>query len=167
MLGLQTQGKVVALGAGEGSSTGTFLRGASLSLFDFELRFDALASLRLDDLESYDGRAIDGVLGYELFSRFVIEIDYIAKTIKLYEPASYVYSGPSDSVPFELLYGNLPMVRAEIEQPGRAAIAGMFVVDSGASLALGLSRSFTDAADSQQYPLPGLRPSILRRATSS
>jgi hypothetical protein len=83
----------------------------------------------------YDGHAIDGMLGYDFISRFVMEIDYAAKTISLYETKSYRYSGSGDIIPLIMLEddsgGKVPLVRATIAEPGRDPIEGKFIADTG------------------------------------
>ena len=44
------------------------------------------------------GRPIDGVLGYDLFSRYVVQIDYAAHAMRLYDPAVYRYAGHGDTI---------------------------------------------------------------------
>lgn len=82
-----------------------------------------------------DGRTIDGMLGYDFINRFVMEIDYVAKTISLYEPRSYRYTGLGNIIPLIMLEadsgGKVPLVNASITEPGRNAIEGKFIADTG------------------------------------
>ena len=90
-------------------------------------------SLRSFGGPSYDGHAIDGVLGYDFISRFVMEIDYVHRTLNLYDPRNYDYSGSGEILPLILLEddsgGKVPLVRARIMQRGRAPIEGKFIAD--------------------------------------
>jgi hypothetical protein len=45
------------------------------------------------ELENLEGRRIDGILGVEFFRRYVVVVDYPARTLSVYEPANYVYQG--------------------------------------------------------------------------
>src|SRR6266850_3551690 len=50
-------------------------------------------SIRSFGFSVYDGHAIDGMLGYDFISHFVIEIDYPKRIVNLYDPTNYKYSG--------------------------------------------------------------------------
>ncbi len=54
-----------------------------------------------EDMSSWTndlGRPIGGVLGGALFRRYVIQIDYAAHALRLYDPAVYRYTGRGDTV---------------------------------------------------------------------
>ena len=55
--------------------------------------------------EKKTGRVIDGVLGREFFSNFVVEIDYDARLIDLHDPRSYHYTGREKSLSLEKACG--------------------------------------------------------------
>ena len=84
------------------------------------------------------------MLGHNFFSRFVVEIDYAARTINLYDPKTFQYSGSGESVPLELK-DNGPSVRARLALAGRAPIEGDFRIDTGGSHALILNTPFVKA----------------------
>jgi hypothetical protein len=73
---------------------------------------------------------VDGLVGLDLFLKYVVEIDYAAKQLTLYDPRSYVYSGAGDSVPLTLRDGHF-FVPARIEIQDRPERIGRFVVDPG------------------------------------
>jgi hypothetical protein len=77
------------------------------------------------------GRAVDGVIGYSLFSRYVVEIDYQSKVVNLYEPAAYQYAGGGESIPLNIL-SNLPFARVQIPLASGKPLEGRFIVDLGA-----------------------------------
>lgn len=101
--------------------------------------------LPLEDVERCTGRAIDGILGHEIFSRSVVEIDYRAKTINLYEPGNYKYSGKGVSVPLEMTQNGLIFVRASIKPPRRSLIAGRFMIDTGFGYSVLLYSPFVES----------------------
>jgi hypothetical protein len=111
----------------------------SLSGLDFQARQTGVLSL--SDLNRYTGRTVDGILGHNFFSRFVVEIDYAARLINLYDPKSFQYSGAGESVPIELKDGGAN-VRARLALAGRAPVEGNFRIDTGGSHALLLSTPF-------------------------
>ncbi len=89
------------------------------SLPNIVLTVSETAVLPLEEVERCAGRTIDGVLGQEIFSRSVVEIDYRAKTINLYKPSGYNYLGKGVSVPLEMTENNLIFVRASIKPSQR------------------------------------------------
>lgn len=97
----------------------------------------------------YNGHAIDGLLGYDFISRFVIEIDYSANTVSLHEPNSYQYSGSGEIIPLTLLEddsgGKVPLVQVKIAQQGRTAIEGKFIADTAVRSAVSFNTPFVDA----------------------
>ncbi len=142
-LGLELAGKLEGRGAGERSVDVAFAKGASFRLPGVELFDQTIAAVSLDSLEPYEGRAIDGILGYDFLSRFVVEIDYANKLINLYDPQSYAYVGPGDSLPITI-EESVPHVRARIVQSGRDSMEGKFTVDTGSRGALHLTKPFAE-----------------------
>jgi hypothetical protein len=104
--------------------------------------------IRTLGFSEYDGHAIEGMLGYNFISRFVMEIDYARKTISLYEPKSYRYSGSGDSIPLIMLEddsgGKVPLVRAIVAEHGRDAIEGKFIADTGVRVDLSYNIPFAE-----------------------
>jgi hypothetical protein len=104
---------------------------------------------------AYDGHAVDGMLGYDFINRFVVEIDYVNKTVSLHEPQSYKYSGSGEIVPLIMLEddsgGKVPLVRVKITQQGRAAIAGKFIADTGVRSAISFNTPFAETYELLQF----------------
>ena len=99
-----------------------------LSGVTFEDQKAAVISLGL--VEEQFGRPVDGLVGLDLFLKFVVEIDYTAKELTLHDPQSYVYSGAGGSVSLALREGHF-FIPARIAMPERGELAGQFVVDTG------------------------------------
>jgi len=97
----------------------------------------------------YDGHAVDGMLGYDFISRFVVQIDYANRTINLFEPQGYKYLGSGEVIPLIMLEddsgGKVPLVRAKIMQLGRDPIEGKFIADTGVRGALSFNSPFVEA----------------------
>ena len=96
----------------------------------------------------YDGHAVDGLLGYDFISRFVVEINYVSRTINLYDPQSYRYFGSGEVVPLIMLEddsgGKVPLVRTRILQRGRDAIEGKFIADTAVRGAMSFNTPFVE-----------------------
>ena len=141
-LGLTPQGKIVASGAA-GSAEATFTKGVSVSLPGVEVLDQTIYVLPLGSLSAL-GRKIDGVLGNDVLKEFVLEIDYSARTINLYEPRGYRYSGTGKIIPLTIDEGLL-FVRASVTPQGRAPIEAKFEIDSGSTGAILLNTPFVES----------------------
>jgi len=113
-------------------------------------------SIRSFGFSVYDGHAIDGMLGYDFISHFVIEIDYPKRIVNLCDPNNYKYSGVGEIVPLTLLEddsgGKVPLVRVKIMQLGRAPIEGKFIADLAWRAAITFNRPFVEANKLLQTP---------------
>ena len=86
---------------------------------------------------------IDGVLGYEFFRLFVVEIDYVTKSINLYDPDNYHYQGKGEKIQIEVEQKHIYM-RAPITASKPWPIAGLFMIDTGSAGALVLNSPFVE-----------------------
>ena len=143
-IGLQLAGSVQARGNGEGTLEAAFVKGVTLALAGAEVRDQTVVAIPLGGLEPFEGRKIDGIVGYDFVSRFVVEIDYAARRMSLHDPKTYAYKGAGERLPIELV-GNLPHVRATMVGPGGATSEGRFLVDTGSRLAISLNSPFVRA----------------------
>jgi len=138
VLRLQQKGSVVG-DAPEGS-----VHSASFDLPGVTLQNQDLMLVSLS-LDRYLGFRLDGILGYDFVSRFVLEINYAEKLINLYDPASYIPKASAKSIPITLLEGTLPTIHARITQADGSAVEGQFIVDTGAASAITFSAPFVRA----------------------
>lgn len=129
-------------GAG-GPAASTHITGVTLDVGGARLEDLTVAATPLGALENNTGRAMDGILGSNLFRRYVVEIDYETNRITLYEPAGFDAGGRGKSVPLRF-EDEHPYVRAKLTLPGQSAIEGEFVVDLGSNLPLILLPSFIE-----------------------
>lgn len=136
-LGLEAVGQQHAMGAG-GGEMGSTVHGVNVSLPGLELLDQTMGTLSLGPISAQSGRPMDGILGYPLLSRLVVEIDYPNKCASFFEPDGYRYDGPGVSIPITFKQ-NLPYVKARIVLPDGRSISGKFVVDTGASTSVILS----------------------------
>jgi predicted aspartyl protease len=89
-------------------------------------------------------RRRDGVLGSGFFRRFVVEIDSRRKTISLYEPDGYVYSGEGEILPLTFKQ-TTPIVDASIRLSDQSEVKAQLELDTGCDGALCLGKHFVDA----------------------
>jgi hypothetical protein len=140
-LGIKVSGGGDVEGVGETSVAAGMARNVSFSLPGVDFQARVVVVLPLSNLNRYVGRVVNGVLGHDFFSRFVVEIDYANRIINVYDPKGFQYSGPGDSIPLELK-GNASSVRARLSLPGREPADGNFRIDTGGSHSLILHSPF-------------------------
>ena len=87
--------------------------------------------------ERFDEIAFGGVIGADLFRRFVVEIDPKAARIRLHEPATWRAGPGLASLPLTFRDGH-PFVPATVRLAGGARIATPLNVDTGMNRALTL-----------------------------
>jgi hypothetical protein len=122
----------VMLGGGAGSGSYEVARASGLSFEIAGLAFQNqnAAVIALDSLETLAGRSLDGLVGSNLFFRYVVEIDYRSQKVTLYDPQSYRYSGRGESVPL-ITRDNYLFVRADVETLDGRKLSGRFLIDTG------------------------------------
>jgi hypothetical protein len=139
-VGLEARGQATATGPA-GAMQGAFVRGASVTLPGVELTIVTAQTLPLEFLSRGVGRRIVAILGYEFFDRFVVELDYAARVMRLRDPDGFEYTGPGESIPITLR-SMQPYVRARLDAGKDKSSSGEFVVDLGSSATLALSHDF-------------------------
>ena len=134
-------GEVADVGSGEGKTRVAFTNDVSFNMSEAGIFAKQVMVIPVDYLESFEGRAIDALIGYEVFVKYVVEIDYQAKVIRLHDPETFRYSGRGEIVPIRLV-DTTPLVHAGIVLPGNKRLEGEFEVDTGKDTALLLLAPF-------------------------
>ncbi|WP_397361990.1 aspartyl protease family protein [Olleya sp. R77988] len=84
------------------------------------------------------GVTIDGIIGYDLFKDFIVEINYTSKFIRLHNPETYNYKKCKKCESFNLEFeGNKPYLEGEVSINSNT-IPVKLLIDSGGSDALWL-----------------------------
>jgi hypothetical protein len=98
---------------------------------------------------SYDGLTIDGLLGYDLFARYTVEVDYVRRTVTFGDPATYRPSGKAAVLPLVLLEddsgGKLPLAEVSVVLGGFGPVTGRLIVDTAVRAALSFNTPFVEA----------------------
>lgn len=131
-LGLKTSGSDSLQGAGSGRIPIEIIHDVGIALPGIESTGYEFSTADLQPLETSLGVKVDGILGYELFSRFVVTLDYEAKTMTLNSPGAFHISNAAQEIPLELR-NKWPFVKAELVLPGPVTVQDSFFVDSGSS----------------------------------
>jgi predicted aspartyl protease len=111
--------------------------GVSLKLPGVVGQGQALLVLEEDylQLKNYLGTDVHGILGFELFSRFIVEIDYENKRLTLHEPYSYKPKKSRRTVPLEV-QDTKPYVHTHFRLQDGSTVAAKLMLDTGASHSL-------------------------------
>jgi hypothetical protein len=142
-LGLKLAGEIHMGGAGTSVSTGAYVRDSSFTIPGFPGFSQPLnLALPIGKMAPRFGQDFDGIIGSEFIKQFVLEIDYRAQVIKLYDKEKFVYSGPGQSIPISLSSAGHPIIEAELTPVGGAPMIGKFVFDLGSGGALALYSPF-------------------------
>ena len=136
-LGLAIAPGGTSRGAGGTVESGV-VSGVSIHIPGLELVDERLSTLPLDAIEVQTGRPMDVIVGHDLLSRAVVEIDYAASRLRVSDPSRFRAPAGVASLPLTFEQ-NLPYVKASFTLPGRKPVGGVFVLDAGAATALTLA----------------------------
>lgn len=141
-LGLLVRGAQKTIGAGEGTAETKFTRVTRMRFGGAELRNQSLGVTSAFDGKTRD--AVDnfgGLLGYELFKRFVVKLDFERQRLTLILPSRFSRPRLGTTVPFKLS-NTIPLVRAQVD-----GFEGEFIVDSGFPGSVILYQGFIEKND--------------------
>jgi len=131
-LGLAREGSGYVMGAGAGALRVEYVRDVTLALPGLTSAGHELAALDLAPLAKTVGGRVDGILGYQVFERAVVEIDYPAGQVTFRAPERFNYRGEGDELSLDI-DRRWPFVRAQLVLEDGTVIADRFLVDSGSS----------------------------------
>jgi len=100
------------------------------------------------------GSDVHGIMGYELFSRFVININYDKKLLILHEPKEYHPPRSSKKIPIEII-DTKPYVKTYITLEDGVTIDAKLMMDTGASHSLLLNLSSDERLKLPQITVEG------------
>lgn len=140
-LSVKSEGQAAGSGAGEGTVEVGFAKGVTFQIGDLVLNDQTIVTLPFE-APGVEGFPEQGMIGFEVFRRFVTEIDYGAKTLTFIDPARFRPSAALGTpVPF-VFYSHLPQVKGDFE-----GIPGAFDIDTGSRVEITLTKPFGDAHD--------------------
>jgi hypothetical protein len=140
-LPVQVKEKTTATGSsiGEGS-----VDRVSLALPGVKTFNQTVAVLPLEFLSSVLGQPIAGIIGYDFISQFVIEVDYAKRSMNVYAPDTYRYSGSGDVLPIKFI-DKRPFIAVKITMEGHEPVEGTVELETASSGTLVVRRSFAEA----------------------
>jgi predicted aspartyl protease len=142
-LGLKVGSAFTVQGAGAGSVAGGRIEGGAVSLVGTDIKQPVLSAIDLSNLPSREGHRMDGILGYDFISRFVVAIDYVKQELRLYDPNSFKYSGSGTVLPVTF-FSNHPHINTEVRLADGTTLPARMIVDVGSAASLSLAKPFVD-----------------------
>ncbi len=144
---IRYSGKVTLSGLGEAEPMEA-LFSAGNSVYLEGIKGDSLdIVLMLEDrfnLSSFMGREVNGLIGYDIFKNFIVEIDYLNKRLYFHDPDLYRqgYQKKKKSrfwteIPIEI-NARKPYINSTVVQHDSSVIETKLLIDSGASHAISI-----------------------------
>lgn len=137
-LGLTQQGALQGRGVGEKSEDVGLTTVDTLEVGGATVKDQVFAVFPLAALSQVEGVTIDGLVGYEIFKRFVVRVDYEKNELTLTLPSAFSYKGVGVIVPFRF-NNHIPQVDGEID-----GVPGKFDIDTGSRASLDLLVPFVE-----------------------
>jgi hypothetical protein len=127
-LGVKTEGEKQGTGAGKGTVKVLLAQHVTYGLPGLSLPVDESYVIDLSGQPALLGRYVGGILGYSFFAQYVVDVDYDARILTLYDPEKYVPVG--HTIPFTL-FKHTPRIRVRLAVGGHPAVEREVMVDSG------------------------------------
>jgi len=135
ILNISYNRKIPLVGAdGDKEVVAYVANGISLKLPGVVGQGQALLVLEEDylQLKNYLGTEVHGILGYELFSRFIVEINYENRILTLHEPYSFKPKRKRNVIPLEV-QDTKPYIHTNLRLQNGTTVAAKLMLDTGAS----------------------------------
>lgn len=140
-LGLVGEGKLAAGGAGEKKTDMAFARGKQLRVGTATQANPVFYVVDLGSLSQVEGVPLDGLVGYEMFRRFGVQIDYAKRQLTFSDPKKFTPPPGATVLSFDL-NGSIPIISGVLDgMPVRLS------VDTGSRDTLTMSSPFVRAHD--------------------
>ncbi len=138
-LGLEMKEGMKALGVGGLENIGA-VSIDSMELDGFKMKNLRLYASDFGKLRETFNMSFDGVLGFDLFNRTIVKLDFVGKTVTIIDPTQFTYEGEGESIPGEIK-GNLIHINGNLD----GEYDGVFRVDTGAGGGVHLHVPFVKA----------------------
>lgn len=147
-IGIKSEGSIKAQGTGEKTIDVGVAKADALRLGDVELHDQTFFVADLSELQKVEGEGFDGLVGFEVFRRFVVRIEYENERLVLFQPETFAYHGDGTRMNIRL-NERTPEVDGSVD-----GITGVFSIDTGSRSALDLHAGFVEkhALDARYCP---------------
>jgi hypothetical protein len=143
-LGIKTEGEARGTGAGKGTYTVTFAKDVTYRLPGASFTVPSSYVVDFSAQREIVERDVAGLLAYDFFMHYVVDIDFDAEVMTLYDPATFDPRGRGTIVPFRFVK-KVPWIKLRVTLPRRKAVETEAMVDSG-------SQDAVDVAAMAQSP---------------
>ncbi len=137
-LGVDTQGRMEIRGAGEETQDMALAHLESVTIGEVTVENQMFIVIDFDELSRAEGVTVDGLIGYEMFKRFVVRLNYGDSTLTLHERGGFRYQGGGTPIEFEF-DGHTPVVAGAID-----GIEGKLTFDTGSRNHVSLHAPFVE-----------------------
>jgi PDZ domain/Aspartyl protease len=137
-LGLKVEGHLPTTGAGVKVMEGGFARVAELQVGGATVKNQLFIVMPLNTLADVEGTPMPGMVGFEVFRRFVTRVDYGGHTVTLIDPKTFDPKDAGTPIPFTF-NGHIPEVMGTFE-----GLPAKFDIDTGSRDELTLTKPFAD-----------------------
>ncbi|HEX2121713.1 MAG TPA: aspartyl protease family protein [Thermoanaerobaculia bacterium] len=139
--GVGVTGRTRVMGAG-GSENVQVATPMTLAFAGLTVRTRRVPLIQFDAISLRIGRPLDGILGYEVLQRYVVEIDYEGRAVAFHDRKRYQPPAGAVRLPIGFNRGRVPVADVRISLPGGRTVTARVLVDTGAGGSLGLNRAF-------------------------
>jgi len=137
-LGLKSEGSFQARGTGESTESFGLTRVDEVQIGGATVRNQVFYVLPFKDLDKVEGVPLPGLLGFEVFKRFVVRIEYAERRLTLLLPEAF--QEPKGATPVAFTFDEMtPQVEGKLD-----GIAGKFTIDTGSRSSLDVNRPFAE-----------------------
>jgi len=140
-LGLKSEGALQGRGVGEKSEDVGLTKVQTLQVGDATLQNQLFAIFPMGSFTSVEGIQENGLIGYEVFRRFVVKVDYEHHNLTLTVPSAFTYQGNGTKIPF-LFNAHIPQVDGALDD-----MPGKFDIDTGSRSTLDIMKPFAEKHD--------------------
>jgi PDZ domain len=126
---------------------------ATLDFPSLKIHVSSLALEPLSDLGSRIGHTVQGILGADVLSQIVMEINYDRQMIQFFDPKSYSYSGKGEKFKLQPV-GDWSTVEAKISLHNRGTMHVLFRIATGQSMGISFSPRFAVAHQFSELGMP-------------
>jgi hypothetical protein len=130
-------------GIGSGTSEAAKVVDASLVLSGTPFSQAIDIGLDLYPMSKAMWHVLDGLLGYDFISRYVIAIDYEKEEMHIHDRRTFRYAGTGIVVPIKVIDTRV-LADADLVLADSTTVRGRFIVDVGSNSGLSLAKPFID-----------------------
>lgn len=134
-VGLESVGEAATSGAGEKTETSGYAHYREIAVGKARLRDQVGFTIQIYE-PSIEGIQVDGMIGFEYFSRFAVQLDYGAHTMTTTQFAHFDGKDAGTAVPFKF-YDHLPQVSGAIDD-----LPALFDIDTGSRSEIDITGPF-------------------------